>query len=259
MAKRVFLIQGASSPSKYFLPAHDFGFACIKAIEHENRYGGEDYDYRMVRSIKLECNKRDIVENPGKYIPVGSNEFVHEFLALYGTPEPKPLNVPAFLFPRLCRRAYYGQPNEEVWQNPRGWFIKDADKVKGVVDLSPSMCKPTKNYFISERIENIVSEWRVFVMGGEVRGIRCYQGDEFLVPTKSYIDGVAKTLTSFGYPDISFDVAVAKKEVFNGHKVFPHLIEVHDFYSCGLYGFNQPRVLLFMWVRTILRLLKQAR
>ena len=93
------------------------------------------------------------------------------------------------------------------------------------------------NYQISELID-IDSEWRCFVYNNELVGLQNYIGDFTLFPS---IDAIKHMIKEYISSPVAYtlDVGVNKDNTF--------VIEVHDFFSCGLYGFFNHKVLPFMF------------
>lgn len=95
---------------------------------------------------------------------------------------------------------------------------------------------------ISQRIENVKSEWRVFVdksmiqalhSGSSIIGCEHYRGDPLAFPNT---DRILQFVEAYKHsPDIyTLDVMVDKRGTW--------VLECHDFFSCGLYGFEHLRL-----------------
>lgn len=87
----------------------------------------------------------------------------------------------------------------------------------------------TGTHVITNPVIEILSEWRCFVLNGEVLDARCYKGNFRFTPYWRIVDDIAKefkTLDAW-----SFDVAVTQKEL-------TLIIEMHEVYSLGTYGVN---------------------
>lgn len=109
-----------------------------------------------------------------------------------------------------------------------------------------------KSIFLSEWVEHVNSEWRVFVFNGEVRDIRCYSGDVCTLPDKEYVEKIAKTYSdTSGKHAFTVDVMVTDEGKTD-------IVELHDFFSCGLYGFEDYSVLPLMWSVTMTDILRSA-
>lgn len=87
----------------------------------------------------------------------------------------------------------------------------------------------THLYQVSSLI-NILSEYRVYVFGGEIEQISCYNGDCTVFPD---INLIKRAVNLVNYHEkhlgsYTIDVAVTEKGTC--------LLEIHNFTSCGLYS-----------------------
>lgn len=93
---------------------------------------------------------------------------------------------------------------------------------------------------VSTILDEIISEWRVFVYKGEGVDVKNYAGDPFAFPDvhriKEFIEQFKSAPESY-----TLDVAVTRDGTW--------VLECHDFFSCGLYGFNNYRVYPWMLSR----------
>ena len=89
----------------------------------------------------------------------------------------------------------------------------------------------------SEQVE-IDSEWRTFIFKGKIVGLQNYLGDFTLFPD---VDLIRKMVSVFVPAPVAYtlDVGINKNGTF--------IIEVHDFFSCGLYGFENFNILPAMF------------
>ena len=93
-------------------------------------------------------------------------------------------------------------------------------------------------------IDDIISEWRLFIRDGEILDIRNYLGDSFICPDKKLCSDIVKSYIT-NRPVYTLDIGVRE----NMDLV---VIEVHDFFSCGTYGFSDYRkypIMLWRWFR----------
>ena len=98
---------------------------------------------------------------------------------------------------------------------------------------------PEGNYQMSEYM-HIESEWRVFVYNGKMVGLQNYGGDYTIFPNKAKIQKLIHYYKSAPMA-YTLDVGVNDYETF--------VIEVHDFFSCGLYGFADHNIYPYMLYR----------
>ena len=214
---------------------YDFTFE-MNVCEEYHEWLGRPITIRNQEGVNF-----DKIKRPDQYVPVGSVEFVSAYLEKF-YPEARkalePLNVPEQLFPFAGRTiANITKPedlnqfgNAELLYRKSMTTIKDPNN--GWIGLPEfDRCKDCQ---VSTIIDDIISEWRVFVFNGEILDARNYRGDFFVCPDEETITKMVKA-----YKDApkayTLDVAVTSK----GETV---VIECHRFFSCGLYGFSQPNV-----------------
>ena len=158
----------------------------------------------------------------------------------------KPLNIPEELW-KFCDRKII----IDYCSNINGrWMLKDIDTIKSEINGEIYLDENSnhdKKYFMSEWIDNIDSEFRVFVFNGSIKGINCYLGNELILPDLDYIKKVVKTYNKRCY---TLDVMVTE----NGKHT--EILELHDFFSCGLYGFEDYSILPVMWNASIQDILR---
>ena len=121
-------------------------------------------------------------------------------------------------------------------------FVKSNEKIKGYKDIVEPQGKcPSGDFIVSEEIE-IESEWRAFVHKNKLVGLQNYLGDFTMFPDTNIISEMIKTYVDCP-PAYTLDVGINKQ---NG----TFIIEVHAFFSCGLYGFNDYNILPKMLIQT---------
>src|ERR1035437_124445 len=225
---------------------HDFSFALLESIRFRNW---------LTRNNKKEEIKVKYISTPelldpddiyppiefksihSSYVPIGSVEFVTAFLQEFYGLTPKPRNVPEALFhPRYsCRQIFNG--NHMDFENVIGgkYFFKSNTKIKGFAKIvklnSPGMLPiPAGNYQVSEFI-SINSEWRAFVYEGKLVGLQNYIGEFTVFPNVDAIKSMISAYEKSGEAPVAYTLDVG----VNDYDTF--IIEAHDFFSCGLYGF----------------------
>lgn len=183
----------------------------------------------------------------GQCCPVGSVEYVESKEP--GVPH-IPLNVPASLRGMAGREvrsnlvSHYGMFPGVDFGDCNMLFAKSADRVKGWSGWSSEWhLMPDGLYQVSEEME-VLSEWRCFVMDGKLLDVRRYSGDFSVFPYISEIRGMLEAWTD-APPACTLDVAVNDEGTF--------VMEAHDFYSCGLYGFRDHQNLPLMFWRSYRR------
>jgi hypothetical protein len=246
MKQNNFVVE-VNSKNGYPELKYDFQFHIIEAIKYQNWWDQNvKNDYVLTDCIY----KSDF----SGFIPVGSVEFVLDFYKQYhGIENIKPINIPEDLhwYKFLKRFVVVGNKNEwskwiENYEN-KEYFVKSIDKIKGMTDVFKYCDIPEGKLLMSELID-IDSEWRCFVHKNKLVGMQNYSGDFTLLPD---INFVRHMINSYKNSPMAYtlDVGVNKQDG-------TFLIEAHQFFSCGLYGFADYRVLLDMVVDTHSEILK---
>ena len=173
------------------------------------------------------------------YIPIGSVEFVSAWFKHFHNHKPLPINVPEELFDYVERGIFNG-PHYDMDDILDKRFVKSNDQIKGfqlIIDNTYPLLEG--NYQFSELID-IDSEWRGFVFKGELVGLQHYSGEFTIFPDVEHMKSMIQAYKSAPIA-YTLDVGVHDDRTF--------VIEVHDFFSCGLYGFSDHRILPFMHSR----------
>jgi hypothetical protein len=213
-----FLIQTINGKVK-----HDFSFTLLESIEFQNWL-------RNDKSFEVCFTDEPTMPN---YIPIGSVEFVSKYITDYYGLTPKPKNIPIELIGKnwTGRNVINGTEKDIIGEK----FVKSNDRIKSFTEI----CKtaPEGNYQISDLID-IESEWRAFVFEGKLVGLQNYSGEFDVFPN---VDKIKAMINTYKTQPITFTLDVA---ISNNDTV---IIEVHDFFSCGLYGFSEHKILPFMF------------
>ena len=126
------------------------------------------------------------------------------------------------------------------------WIVKDNNKIKGLTSMvkNPEILSvpPGGNYQISKYI-SIDSEWRSFIYKGKLVGLQHYVGEFTLFPDVRMIKHMIEVYEASKEAPIAYTLDVG----INDQGTF--VIEVHDFFSCGLYGFTNHPILPQMFGR----------
>jgi len=214
----IFLIQTINGKVK-----HDFSFTLLESIEFQNWLQNNN-------SFEVCFTDEPTIPN---CVPIGSVEFVSKYIADYYGITLKPKNIPIELMGKgwTGRTVINGTEKDIIGEK----FVKSNDKIKSFTEI----CKtaPDGNYQISELI-SIESEWRAFVFEGKLVGLQNYSGEFDIFPNA---DKIKAMINAYKSQPIAFTLDVA---ISNNDTV---IIEVHDFFSCGLYGFSDHKILPFMF------------
>lgn len=225
-------------------------------------------------SVEFEIRYADD-EYPGvnagfSYCPVGSLEF-----CLGNLPgKPRPLNVPDRLAAFAGRivmtetdmmlalakndnRSVYVKSGDTFKHRSNGFYgaadfirrkeeLFGDDAVQASTDLNRVRTAGSDGTFYGK--QDLVSEWRCFVYGGNLVGCHNYSGLVFSPPNE---DTVGKMISAYGPdapPAYTLDVGVCATECSERTVV----LETHDFFGCGMYGFDRPDVYPYMCYRWFL-------
>lgn len=232
---------------KFLLQLEDNGHYSEDVAVVERLIREHNWLYQEVDPIQFEsCHIKELSkEKSCVAFPVGSIEFVNQALKVgYDVGPMKPINVPPILFNEhfLGRRCTISKDKEELKSLYKKWnttmlFVKSNSTIKaGYTDLY--MVKENvpddQEYFVSEPI-SIASEWRCFVYRGSLKDIKNYNGDPWLMPSRKFVN---ECIEKIGNEIIAYTLDVA---VTSDNKSV--VIEVHNFVSCGLYGFENPVII----------------
>jgi len=241
--KKIFLIQTENGQI-----VHDFCFTLTEAIRYDKWYYGDKNNYEYILSdLPIRPQMNNIQYYPlNDVIPVGSIEFVLKFLNdYYNIQNVKPINIPEQLMKsEYLKRKVWNVMTKLSWFNMenKNIFVKSNEKIKGYKDIIEPQGKcPSGDFIVSEEIE-IESEWRAFVHKNKLVGLQNYLGDFTMFPDTNIISEMIKTYVDCP-PAYTLDVGINKQ---NG----TFIIEVHAFFSCGLYGFNDYNILPKMLIQT---------
>ena len=233
---------------------HDFAFTLLEAMRFRswlsNVFNEDAVKYLNTKSDDTEFKFKPMHR---KYIPIGSVEFVSAHLNHFYGLTPSPINVPKSLYPFAHREIFIGT-NMDLECLKGKWFVKSMDKIKG---LSKEVKNPNilsvppgnERYQISEYI-SIDSEWRAFVYRGKLEGLQHYAGEFTMFPD---VQTIKKMIEAYKDSPIAYTLDIGVKPIVEvDSSIFNEtfVIEVHDFFSCGLYGFSDVSILprmFYMW------------
>jgi len=231
---------------------HDFSFTLLESIRYHKWLQGDDADVQ-VKYINWDTHDSILCFKPfhQHYVPVGSVEFVLAWMNRFGVPTPKPVNIPDELNqPYYTKRPVINGTHNDIENLTHGkWFVKSNDIIKGMaemltIDDNHSWSIPIGEYQMSQHIQ-IDSEWRAFVYQGKLVGIKNYGGGFGTFPD---LKMVSHMIWEYKSAPIAYtlDVGVIESGTpFN--ETF--IIECHDFFSCGLYGFAEHKIYPYMLYR----------
>ena len=236
------LVEEKIRQNKYI---HDFEKIDISIFyEYEEDSFGE-----IIKTNKLK-NANDFPEIYKKSIPIGSIDFVSTWLKVfYNIDKENPIEIPPILRTDEFLKRKYSIVTADKLPRTGRYFIKDVSKLKeftysGDLEyfLFDEMFEPAKSpYDYSLRINpdhlfqvseivNILSEYRVYIIGGKIENIANYNGDVTLFPDVELIKKANDLYsTQPDYPkSYSMDLMITPRGTA--------ITEIHNYTSLGHYS-----------------------
>lgn len=260
--KYTFLIQSDSREAG--TPLYDFGFDIKRAIQDESTFRATDVysyiytDFTDLSKFKLLSEEKNIL-----YIPIGSVEFVENFLIDNQIKLPKPYNIPKHLRKLPYCKRIIQDITSVMFNNNRGeyndYYIKSADRYKQIEITIGKYYdffhknKKIENYYINSEIKpKIINEFRCFVFNNTIISIRPYINDLTYEISKRHVgilnEIIEQNINNIDSTYYTIDYGILKDDSFE-------LIELQHPYSVGNYGFNGIELLLF-YLRGFLEIIK---
>ena len=210
---------------------HDFSFTLLESIRYNNWLYGRSF-------FKTKFTNEELVPN---CIPIGSVEFVTNYIEQFYGLKVRPKNIPTdLLWTDFLGRNVTISQKSQIKSFP--CFVKSDTTIKKFTEIIHNEQElelvPAGDFYQISEVIDIDSEWRGFVYNQKLVGLQNYSGDFTLFPDVSQIN---RMIEDYEKQPIAYTIDVA---VSNGKTV---LIEVHDFFSCGLYGFANHKLLPFMF------------
>ena len=237
----------------------DFQLELLNVIDNYNYYHIDDkIEYILVRTDIngniLINDYPSLFKNKNEYCPIGSIEFVCNYIKLFFGEEyiPKPINIPKCLQKRYFTNRFIDEITitDELKETTKNTFhldlfVKDKNKIKSEINgiyKNGYQDVPNGDYIVSYLV-NFISEWRIFVFFFFILDIRYYIGDYRELPNERLIKEMISMYSENNAPKAyTLDVGVMDNKQ-------TAIIEIHDFFSCGLYGFVETRKLPYMFWR----------
>lgn len=169
-------------------------------------------------------------------IPIGDISFVTKWLSsMYNIANENPIEIPKYLrTDEFLKRDYRIVPWAELPKQGK-WFIKDVSELKKfgqVVNFNydNQLILNKNSLFQVSSIYNILSEYRVYVINGQIENVCNYDGDCTIFPD---INLIKKAVNLILYHEewlksFTIDIMVGKEGTA--------IIEIHNFTSVGLYS-----------------------
>lgn len=242
---------------------HDFSFTLLESIRYQ-KWIQDDPEAFTIKYVNCKADDGVWFFKPfhEHYVPIGSVEFVLSWMKRFGVPTPAPINIPDDLNdPFYTRRPVINGNHMDIEDLVHGkWFVKSATKFKGIaevlrIDDNHSWNIPAGHYQMSEYID-IHSEWRAFVYQGKLVGLQNYGGEYTMFPD---IRTILHMIHNYKSAPVAYtlDVGVYNHDIADTNHTF--IIECHDFFSCGLYGFAEHKIYPYMLYRWFHEYLKKTK
>jgi len=200
------------------------------------------------------ADMEDMIEYDAETCPVGTLEFVFKYVdGLYGKDEHlriKPINVPDWARPYaiggyVINIGNVGKDADIISKlslaHEHRMFMKSRNDFKSPINGFIDCREQIKDNVQLVLEGDIVSEWRIFVHKGKNIDIKNYSGDPFAFPDADRIHFFESINDSI--KEGTVDICITSDGTM-------HIMECHDFFSCGLYGFADYNALPLMLWRT---------
>jgi len=146
---------------------------------------------------------------------------------------PESLNL---YYRRNIRRTTLGQVRFEFNNSAAPVFVKPVKPkefngrvLNSCLDLIPMAKKPDElEVYISDPID-ILSEFRVYVLEGEILDVKHYYGDWSITPSKEFVENVVKT---YSEAPVAYGVDIGV------NKEYGFVVEANDGCNLGNYGLD---------------------
>ena len=234
---------------------HDFVYGLKRAVDYYLWL--DSFNYRIYQSMFAPM----LVDDDDIVIPIGSVEFVTKYMKDHNIPVPKPINVPEQLInpdPEIYSPTYFTgrkviNMSEGTSYSGPEVFIKSNDIIKSPINgfYKEFHNENIHSIQVSDKVE-ILSEWRYFIWRGVLLDAKHYSGDFRIFPNHKRVDEMV-----FVYTEAPCAYTL---DVLIDENLQTYCLEVHDFFSCGLYGFEDNNHLPLMfsgWWKEYLRRVKK--
>ena len=225
---------------------YDFQNLLIESQEYWN-YRNKGKPEELQTRVEV-FSEGDNIPAGERYCPVGSVEFFEHHLGFHPIPHNIPDSLIEFFPGRLWKNGKElkttRDPNVDIvpgmYMRKSMTTIKDPDN--GVTYNLKGIGQET------EWIDDVESEWRCFIHGGKMVDARQYNYRVSPFSPSPSLEVVGRMISVLPMtPGLTLDIGVTSSGI-----TFP--IEVHDFFSCGLYGFSDLSLFPFMLWRTYIYL-----
>lgn len=239
-------------------PLDDFKVELIKSKNYWD-WRNEGKREELKTNIIIVQEGEDLLGfSPREFCPVGSIEFCLDWFKTFHNKFPKPLNIPIYFNKEkfvnrnietvdLINNTIDQEKNKLEKFQKKYVYVKDSNTFKSSISGKYYYTPELLGKFINKQLQiseyiPIISEWRCFVYNGELLSINCYSGNQFKIPNEDLLMEIINSDLSSSPISYTLDVMVGEDNV-------TRILEVHDFFSCGLYGFSDYQRFPFMLYR----------
>jgi len=235
------ILKNISNIEKAYIQIHDGETGAKGEFANEAAYNFfTACEYLDIPYEKFYYNDMGDLNITKNTVIAGGVGAVQKGLAMAGVVAPAPLDIPKELYPFARRNIQIGTVKHFVENGEFPMFVKPtkAKMFTGmVVSSSEELDMLSAMAIEDEELEimtsnpvKFVSEFRVFVIEGEIYDCRRYSGDYTKLPNLEFIDRAVKGYES---QPIAFGIDFGVTD-----KGETMLIEANDGYSLGTYGFE---------------------
>ena len=224
---------------KYVIQTINGNLRGIEEIQLKNILDGRvrfmGYEYKL--------SERADIDGLDNYIPVGNIGFIGQHLKkYYNIDKQNPIEIPKALRKEEYLGRYYRILRKQDLPDRGFSFIKNESELKsfcGLMAINRDTLKSIEDgiYQVAEYTE-FVSEYRVFVLDGEIEAIQHYREDVKVFPDVATIENIISDYMKLDGSSRAFTVDIG---IDKGGRT--RLIEMHTFTSCGTYGYEDESLL----------------
>lgn len=198
-------------------------------------YGIHDYIILSMDKMILLYEKGSLPTE--KFIPIGSLNFVSKWMELKTGRKGNqiPIEIPPFLQTEYFLKRNYRIISDDEIPNKGKYFLKDVSVLKSYTYAGEMsfvdqkfLCKD--HLFLLSEYVNILSEYRVYVVDGNIENICNYNGECSIFPDSLVINDVIVEMKKHSEMPKSYTIDIMVTD--RGTSV----VEIHNFVSVGLYG-----------------------
>ncbi|MBQ8218384.1 MAG: ATP-grasp domain-containing protein [Bacilli bacterium] len=215
----------------------------IKKLLIKNKYL-HTYSSMSLRELKESTDLQD------GYIPIGTIEFVSTYLSkVYNISVEIPIEIPKYLQTEEFLKRYYRIVEWTEIPRTGTFFLKDISVLKefsGIMNATFTDIDELFNYIPKGKFDaslilnknhlfqvssllNIKSEYRVYVITGEIEAISNYNGDATLLPDIELLNKAVMLIQAHEKYLKSYTIDLAVGDFGTA------ILEIHNFTSVGLY------------------------